>query len=87
MKGKGAKFQVFTTATNAITDNSFLGLLIILLLFWQISALDLEYTNVKFLFYKYSMLDHSSPNMVRVIKSRRMRWAGDVARMGEERGV
>jgi hypothetical protein len=29
----------------------------------------------------------SSPNIVRVIKSRRMRWAGLVARMGEERGV
>ena len=29
---------------------------------------------------------YSSPNMVRVIKSRRMRWAGHVARMGEERG-
>jgi len=29
---------------------------------------------------------HSSPNIVRVIKSRRMRWAGHVARMGEERG-
>jgi len=28
-----------------------------------------------------------SPNIVRVIKSRRMRWAGYVARMGEERGV
>ena len=27
----------------------------------------------------------SSPNIVRVIKSRRMRWAGHVARMGEER--
>ena len=27
------------------------------------------------------------PNIVRVIKSRRMRWAGHVARMGEERGV
>ena len=26
-----------------------------------------------------------SPNIVRVIKSRRMRWAGHVARMGEER--
>ena len=26
---------------------------------------------------------HSSPNIVRVIKSRRMRWAGYVARMGE----
>ena len=29
----------------------------------------------------------SSPNIVRVIKSRRMRWAGHVARMGEKRGV
>ena len=28
-----------------------------------------------------------SPNIVRVIKSRRMRWAGHVARMGEETGV
>ena len=30
---------------------------------------------------------YSSPNTVRVIKSRRMRWAGHVARMGEERGM
>ena len=30
---------------------------------------------------------YSLPNIVRVIKSRRMRWAGHVARMGEERGV
>ena len=29
---------------------------------------------------------YSSPNTVRVIKPRRMRWAGHVARMGEERG-
>ena len=28
---------------------------------------------------------YTSPNIVRVIKSRRMRWAGHVARMGEER--
>jgi hypothetical protein len=27
------------------------------------------------------------PNIVRVVKSRRMRWAGHVARMGEDRGV
>jgi hypothetical protein len=27
---------------------------------------------------------YSSPNIVRVIKSRRMRWAGHVARMGRE---
>ena len=30
---------------------------------------------------------HSSPNIVRVIKSRRMRWVGHVAHLGEERGV
>ena len=30
---------------------------------------------------------YSSPNIVRVIKSRRMSWAGHVTRMGEERGV
>jgi hypothetical protein len=30
---------------------------------------------------------YSSPTIVRVIKSRRMRWAGDVARLGEETGV
>ena len=29
---------------------------------------------------------YCSHNIVRVIKSRRMRWAGHVARMGEERG-
>jgi hypothetical protein len=27
------------------------------------------------------------PNIVRVVKSRHMRWAGQVARMGEDRGV
>jgi hypothetical protein len=30
---------------------------------------------------------YSSSNIVRVIKSRRMRWVGHVARMGEGRGV
>jgi len=30
---------------------------------------------------------YSSPNIFCVIKSRRMRWAGHVARMGERRGV
>jgi len=29
---------------------------------------------------------YTSPSIVRVIKSRRMRWAGHVAHMGEERG-
>ena len=30
---------------------------------------------------------YSSPNIIRVIKSRRMRWAGHVVRMVERRGV
>jgi hypothetical protein len=30
---------------------------------------------------------YSSPNIIRVIKSRRMRWAGHVARMAETRGA
>jgi hypothetical protein len=30
---------------------------------------------------------HSSPSIIRIIKSRRMRWAGHVARMGEKRNV
>jgi hypothetical protein len=30
---------------------------------------------------------YSSPNIVRVVKSRRMRWVGHVARMGEGSGV
>jgi hypothetical protein len=30
---------------------------------------------------------YSSPNIIRVIKSRRLRWAGHVARMGDRRGA
>jgi hypothetical protein len=30
---------------------------------------------------------YSSPNIVRVIKSRKTRWAGHAARVGERRGV
>jgi hypothetical protein len=30
---------------------------------------------------------NSSPNIIRIIKSRRMRWAGHVSRMGEKRNV
>jgi hypothetical protein len=30
---------------------------------------------------------YSSPNIIRTIKSRRMRWAGHVARMGEKRNA
>jgi hypothetical protein len=32
-------------------------------------------------------VSYSSPNIIRQIKSRRMKWAGNVARMGEERRV
>jgi len=38
-------------------------------------------------FLKVKMKQYSSLNIARVIKSRRMRWAGHVARMGERRGV
>jgi hypothetical protein len=30
---------------------------------------------------------YSSPSIIRIIKSRRMRWAGHVVRMGEKRNV
>jgi hypothetical protein len=30
---------------------------------------------------------YSLPSMIRIMKSRRMRWAGQVARMGEERNA
>jgi hypothetical protein len=30
---------------------------------------------------------YSSPSVIRIIKSRRMRWAGHVTRMGEKRNV
>jgi hypothetical protein len=30
---------------------------------------------------------YSSPSLIRIIKSRRMRWAGRLARMGEKRNV
>ena len=43
--------------------------------------------DVHFFMYIYFYSLHVSANIVRVIKSRRMRWAGHVARMGEERGV
>jgi hypothetical protein len=30
---------------------------------------------------------YSSPSIIRMIKSRRMRWAGHIARMGEKRNA
>jgi len=39
-------------------------------------------------FHKEELNDlYASPNNVRVIKSRKMRWAGHEARMGEKRGL
>jgi hypothetical protein len=38
-------------------------------------------------FFTVITYKHSLPNIVRVVKSRKMRWAGHVARMGEGRGV
>ena len=45
--------------------------------------------NCQFMFCVSAELNdlYSIPNIVRVVKSRRMRWAGHVARMGEDRGV
>jgi hypothetical protein len=42
-----------------------------------------------FLFFSNEKLNdlYSLPNIVRVVKSRRMRWAGHVARREENRGV
>jgi hypothetical protein len=37
--------------------------------------------------YIMSSSTHSPPNIVRVIKSKIMRWAGHVVRVGEKRGV
>jgi hypothetical protein len=39
------------------------------------------------LIYNCSLPLNSSPDIIRQVKSRRMRWAGHVARMGEERKV
>ena len=43
--------------------------------------------NASFLGYTFTFDMRVKSNIVRVIKSRRMRWAGHVARKGEERGV
>jgi hypothetical protein len=37
--------------------------------------------------YKFPKPRYSSPNIIRQIKSRRTRWAGHVARMGQDRNV
>ena len=52
----------------------------------RVSYTNLSTSTVYFLIVQIKEL-YTSPNTVRVIKSRRMRWAGHVARMGEERGA
>jgi len=43
-------------------------------------------SNIKLIF-KATKVRYSSPNIFRVIKSRRMRWAGHVVRIGERKGL
>jgi hypothetical protein len=46
------------------------------------------YVHIVLYIYEYNEELHylySSPTIIRIIKSRRMRWAGHVARMGEKR--
>jgi hypothetical protein len=38
-------------------------------------------------YLSYLVYIHTSPIIIRVIKSRRMRWAGHAARMGEKRNA
>jgi hypothetical protein len=47
---------------------------------------ELEQVFDKFLKYHMKILLYSSPSIIRMIKSRRMRWAGHVARMEETTG-
>jgi hypothetical protein len=49
-----------------------------------------QYGGIKIFHHRQTTITSGSVNLnniVRVVKSRRMRWAGHVARMGEERGV
>jgi hypothetical protein len=39
------------------------------------------------IFFHWDDDQYSSPNIIRIIKSRRMRWLENVARMGEMRDV
>jgi len=42
---------------------------------------------MEYIVYLFHKDEYSSPNIIRVIKSRRMRWARHVARMGESINV
>jgi hypothetical protein len=46
------------------------------------SILDIERTLEYLVSFIYCCKLYSSPGIIRVIKSRKMRWAGNVARMG-----
>ena len=70
----------FELSENSRTEK-IIGYLVVLELLYLYT-----YMYIYIYIYKYIIIIYSSPNIVRVIKSRRMRWAGHVARMGEERG-
>jgi hypothetical protein len=53
---------------------------------WFLSFRSAGQISVYILLFELNDL-YSSPNIIRVIKSRRMRWAEHVARMGEGRGA
>jgi hypothetical protein len=46
----------------------------------------MHYPNIPYLITVIRDL-YSSPRIIRIIKSRRMRWAGHVVRMGEKRNA
>ena len=50
-------------------------------------TLDIAWCRIYYCAYEGLSDLYSSPNIVRMIKSRRMRWTGHVARMRERRGV
>jgi hypothetical protein len=58
-----------------------------MLLVRQRSVLRLSLFVFPFLYVFLLYFLYSFPNIVRVVKSRRMRWAGHVMRIGEDRGV
>jgi len=66
----------------ALLDSSFINTPSVKMLGPQTICLPYNFVNNEELSDLYSL-----PNIVRVVKSRRMRWAGHVARIGQGRGV
>jgi hypothetical protein len=66
---------VYFTLQFSMYHCELLLLLLLLLLLWR-KLHDEELHNL-----------YSSPSIIRIIKSRRMKWAGHVARMGEKRNA